>query len=191
MDPDASAFPPRQSNCVQWNRVSDKLSATTGHANQMPTRARTPATDGSALHLDNQMCFALYSASLTMTKFYQPLLRKLKVTYPQYLVLLVLWEQDAQIVSELGEKLFLDSGTLTPLLKRLESVNYVRRVRDASDERRVIVSLTPAGRALRQRALTLHDRVACATQCSASDRASLTRQLGRLRSALKETLISR
>ncbi len=157
----------------------------------MPAKPSTPSTDASALHLDNQMCFALYSASLTMTRFYQPLLRKLKVTYPQYLVLLVLWEQDAQSVSELGEKLFLDSGTLTPLLKRLESINYVRRARDASDERRVIASLTPAGRALRQRALTLHDQVACATQCSASDRVSLTRQLGRLRSALRETLISR
>ena len=157
----------------------------------MPSRPRTPATSAPALHLDNQMCFALYSASLTMTKFYQPLLRKLKVTYPQYLVLLVLWEKDAQIVSELGAKLFLDSGTLTPLLKRLEAIDYVRRVRDASDERRVIVSLTPVGRALRQRALTLHDQVACATQCPASERASLTRQLGRLRGALKETLTSR
>ena len=137
------------------------------------------------------MCFALYSASLTMTKVYQPLLKKLKVTYPQYLVLLVLWEQDERTVSELGEKLFLDSGTLTPLLKRLETVNYVRRLRDASDERRVIVSLTPAGRALRQRALMLHEEVACATHCSATERASLTRQLGRLRGALKETLTER
>ena len=157
----------------------------------MSPKTRPRATAASALHLDNQMCFALYSASLTMTKFYQPLLRKLKVTYPQYLVLLVLWEKDAQIVSELGEKLFLDSGTLTPLLKRLESVDCVRRARDASDERRVVVSLTPTGRALRQRALALHDQVACATQCSSSVRASLTRQLGRLRGVLKETLISR
>ena len=157
----------------------------------MPARSRTPASAPTGLHLDNQMCFALYSTSLTMTKFYQPMLRKLKLTYPQYLVLLVLWEKDGQIVSELGEKLFLDSGTLTPLLKRLESVNYVRRARDAGDERRVIVSLTPAGRTLKQRALELHEQVACATQCSASDRASLTRQLGRLRSALKATLINR
>ncbi len=157
----------------------------------MPARPRTSASATAALHLDNQICFALYSASLTMTKVYQPLLRKLKVTYPQYLVLLVLWERDGQIVSELGEKLFLDSGTLTPLLKRLESVDYLRRARDASDERRVIVSLTPAGRALKQRALALHDQVACATQCSASERASLTRQLARLRGVLKETLIDR
>ncbi len=157
----------------------------------MPAKSRTLATDAAALHLDNQMCFALYSASLTMTKIYRPLLKKLKVTYPQYLVLLVLWEQDARSVSELGEKLFLDSGTLTPLLKRLETVNYVRRERDASDERRVIVSLTPTGRGLRQRALMLYDRVACATQYSSGERASLMRQLGRLRGTLKETLTER
>ena len=157
----------------------------------MPAKSRTRATEASALHLDNQMCFALYSASLTMTKIYHPMLKKLKVTYPQYLVLLVLWEQDERTVSELGAKLFLDSGTLTPLLKRLETVNYVHRARDASDERRVIVSLTPTGRALRQRALTLHHQVACATQCSVSERASLTRQLGRLRGALKESLTKR
>ena len=157
----------------------------------MPNRPRTRASDSTALHLDNQMCFALYSASLTMTKIYQPLLKKLKVTYPQYLVLLVLWEQDKRTVSELGEKLFLDSGTLTPLLKRLEAANCVRRERDPGDERRVIVSLSPAGRALRQRALTLHDEVACAMQCPASERAMLIRQLARLRGALKVRLTER
>lgn len=158
---------------------------------QTPIKPRRRAAEASALHLENQLCFALYSVSLTMTKIYQPLLKKLKVTYPQYLVLLVLWEQDERIVSELGEKLFLDSGTLTPLLKRLEIVGYVRRLRDASDERRVIVSLTPAGRVLRQRAFALHEEVACAAQCSATERASLTRQLGRLRGALKQTLNAR
>ncbi len=157
----------------------------------MPNKSRTRTTDSTTLHLDNQLCFALYSTSLTMTRVYQPLLRKLKVTYPQYLVLLVLWEHDERTVSALGEKLFLDSGTLTPLLKRLESVNYVRRERDANDERRVIVSLTPAGRALRQRAQALHDQVACSTRCSATERASLTRQLGRLRNMLKQTLTER
>lgn len=157
----------------------------------MPTQPRPSASDATVLRLDNQMCFALYSASLTMTRIYQPLLKTLQVTYPQYLVLLVLWEQDARSVSELGEKLFLDSGTLTPLLKRLEAVSYVRRERDASDERRVIVSLTPTGRALHQRALKLHGHVACATQCSAGERASLVRRLGRLRGTLKEALIER
>lgn len=148
---------------------------------------RRAAVDASAaaLNVDNQMCFALYSASLSMTKIYQPLLRRVKLTYPQYLVLLVLWERDGRSVSDLGEKLFLDSGTLTPLLKRLEAAGYVRRARDAADERRVTISLTPAGRALQRQAASVHDVVACATQCSASERKALTTQLARLRSALR------
>ena len=153
-----------------------------------PKRLAVDSKEAAALLLDNQMCFALYSVSLTMTKIYKPLLTQLDLTYPQYLVLLVLWKQDKQAVSELGERLFLDSGTLTPLLKRLEALNYVRRERDAADERRVIVSLTPAGRALRRRALTVHEKVAYATQCSAGERALLTRQLGHLRTALKQSL---
>ena len=86
-------------------------------------------TSSAMLLLDNQLCFALYSTSLAMTKLYKPLLEALGLTYPQYLVLLVLWEQDGLTVSELGERLFLDSGTLTPLLKRLESSGLVSRQR--------------------------------------------------------------
>src|SRR3989338_8092204 len=102
-----------------------------------------------ALLLDNQLCFALYSASLAMTKLYKPLLDELGLTYPQYLALLVLWEQDSLMVSELGERLYLDSGTLTPLLKRLETSGLVSRLRDVEDERRVHISLTAAGRKLK------------------------------------------
>ena len=98
---------------------------------------RTPTSENSpspaALRLDNQVCFALYSASLAMTKLYKPLLDDIGLTYPQYLVMLVLWEQDGITVSELGERLYLDSGTLTPLLKRLEASGHIRRTRDAQD----------------------------------------------------------
>ena len=110
---------------------------------------RTPTSENSpspaALRLDNQVCFALYSASLAMTKLYKPLLDDIGLTYPQYLVMLVLWEQDGITVSELGERLYLDSGTLTPLLKRLEASGHIRRTRDAQDERRVRIALTPQG----------------------------------------------
>ena len=151
-------------------------------------RLAVDSKEAAGLLLDNQMCFALYSASLTMTKIYKPLLTQLALTYPQYLVLLLLWEQDEKTVSELGERLFLDSGTLTPLLKRLEALGYVRRERDAADERRVIVSLTSTGRALYRRALAVQDEVACATQCSASERKAMTAQLCKLRVALKQSL---
>ena len=106
---------------------------------------------GELLRLDNQLCFALYSASLTMTKVYKPLLKALGLTYPQYLAMLVLWERDGLPVKDIGERLFLDSGTLTPLLKRLVLMGYVTRARDADDERRVLVTLTADGLALRDR----------------------------------------
>jgi Ohr subfamily peroxiredoxin len=105
----------------------------------MPSRSLTP---DQALQLDNQLCFALYSASLAMTKLYKPLLDELGLTYPQYLVMLVLWEGDGLMVSELGQRLSLDSGTLTPLLKRLEAAGLISRLRDVQDERRVHIHLT-------------------------------------------------
>ena len=107
------------------------------------------------LQLDNQLCFALYSASLAMTKVYKPLLTALGLTYPQYLAMLVLWERDGLMVSELGEKLYLDSGTLTPLLKRLESSGFITRLRALDDERRVYITLTSAGRKLKVRAANI------------------------------------
>ena len=136
------------------------------------------------LLLDNQMCFALYSASLTMTKVYKPLLQKFGLTYPQYLVMLVLWEQDERSVSELGARLYLDSGTLTPLLKRLETLAFITRSRDAIDERRVIVALTTTGRRLHEQSLTVPQNISCATECSLPELKTLTRQLGELRAAL-------
>ena len=109
----------------------------------MGSNKKTLTTD-SALLLDNQLCFALYSTSLAMTKLYKPLLEELGLTYPQYLVMLVLWEQDDVAVSELGSRLYLDSGTLTPLLKRMEAAGLLARSRSAEDERRVNIALTEA-----------------------------------------------
>src|SRR6188768_3304422 len=106
-------------------------------------------TVDAMLQLDNQLCFALYSASLAMTKLYKPLLEELGLTYPQYLAMLVLWERDDLMVSELGERLYLDSGTLTPLLKRLEAAGLIARTRAVQEERRVHISLTAAGRKLK------------------------------------------
>ncbi len=145
---------------------------------------RDDFTPDEALQLDNQLCFALYSASLAMTKLYKPLLVRLDLTYPQYLVMLTLWEQDGQSVSAIGERLFLDSGTLTPLLKRLEAAGLVERVRSAQDERRVQVSLTPAGRKLKLRARPIPVCILDASQCSLPEVAALTRQLQALRGQL-------
>ena len=114
-----------------------------------PKHRRAAARQDDWLQLDHQLCFALYAASLAMTKLYKPLLEPLGLTYPQYLVMLVLWQADGLTVSQLGERLALDSGTLTPLLKRLEAAGLVQRLRDTADERRVLLQLTPAGRALK------------------------------------------
>ena len=145
-------------------------------------RAEIPADQ--ALLLDNQLCFALYSASLAMTKLYKPLLDKLGLTYPQYLAMLVLWEQDGLMVSELGQRLSLDSGTLTPLLKRLEALGLVSRLRDVADERRVHISLTPAGRKLKAKATDIPACVLAASQCSLPELIQLTRQVRSLRERL-------
>jgi MarR family transcriptional regulator, organic hydroperoxide resistance regulator len=107
------------------------------------------------LQLDNQLCFPLYAASRMVTKLYQPLLEKLGITYPQYLILLVLWENDELSVNEIGKKLMLETNTLTPLLKRMEVKGIVKRTRSKSDERRVIVKLTDKGDALKQSALCI------------------------------------
>lgn len=142
------------------------------------------ANTDAMLRLDNQLCFALYSASLAMTRLYQPLLGALGMTYPQYLAMLVLWEQDGLSVSELGERLLLDSGTLTPLLKRMESSGLVTRQRDARDERRVHITLTPAGRALKKQAANIPGCILRATHCSIPELVSLTGQVQALRRQL-------
>ena len=147
----------------------------------MATHKLTP---DQALLLDNQLCFALYSTSLAMTRLYKPLLDELGLTYPQYLAMLVLWERDGLMVSELGERLYLDSGTLTPLLKRLEACGLVARIRDVQDERRVHITLTPAGRKLKARAAGIPGCILSASQCSIPELISLTQQVQALRQRL-------
>ena len=137
-----------------------------------------------ALLLDNQLCFALYSTSLAMTRLYKPLLDGLGITYPQYLVLLVLWERDDLSVSELGERLFLDSGTLTPLLKRMESAGLIKRIRAPDDERRVHITLTPGGRKLKARAGTVALCVLNATHYAIPELVALTNKVQGLRQRL-------
>ncbi|KGX87879.1 MarR family transcriptional regulator [Pontibacillus halophilus JSM 076056 = DSM 19796] len=104
------------------------------------------------LRLENQLCFSVYATAREITKLYRPLLEELNVTYPQYLVLLVLWEEDRLTVKELGHRLYLDSGTLTPMLKRMEQADYLQRIRSKEDERVVVVTLTEKGRAARKQA---------------------------------------
>jgi DNA-binding MarR family transcriptional regulator len=136
------------------------------------------------LRLDEQLCFALYSTSLAMNKVYRKLLAPLGLTYPQYLVMMVLWERDGVSVSEVGGRLFLDSATLTPLLKRLEAAGLIDRVRAASDERQVIVTLTQAGKDLKQRAAQVPMAAFGTMRCSVDQVHAVKRQLETLRDSL-------
>lgn len=147
----------------------------------MPKSSKRP---DSMLALDNQLCFALYSASLAMTKTYKPLLEKIGLTYPQYLVMLVLWQEEDLLVKYIGEKLFLDSGTLTPLLKRLEASGLILRTRDLQDERQVRITLTKEGRALNRRAHDIPAQVQCASGQPVDALASLRSQLASIRDNL-------
>ncbi|GJD52557.1 Organic hydroperoxide resistance transcriptional regulator [Methylobacterium crusticola] len=134
-------------------------------------------TGVDALRLDNQLCYALYAASHRMTKCYRPLLERLGLTYPQYLVLIVLWETDGLTVSEIGRRLRLDSGTLTPVLKRLESAGFVRRTRRQVDEREVEVSLTDEGLALQDAAVEVRRTVVHHLQMTEAEIAELRTRL--------------
>ena len=136
------------------------------------------------LQLDLQLCFALYSTMLGMNKVYRALLKNLGLTYPQYLVMLVLWEQDKQTVSEVGVRLFLDSPTLTPLLKRLEVAGFVARNRSSADERQVIISLTTAGKRLHERAVAVPGCVAAALECAPGEIDAIRTRLTDLRTKL-------
>lgn len=136
------------------------------------------------LALDNQFCFALYSASLAMTKTYKPYLDRLGITYPQYLVMLVLWEQDDVLVKSIGERLFLDSGTLTPLLKRLETSGLIARARDDADERQVRITLTREGRLLKKKAMEIPRQMLCASGQSQAAIGNLRAQLSVIRDDL-------
>jgi DNA-binding MarR family transcriptional regulator len=151
-----------------------------------------PSTDpkamARALRLDAQLCFALHSTSLAMTKVYRKLLAPLDLTYPQYLVLLVLWEGDELTVSAIGERLFLDSATLTPLLKRLEAAGLLTRERAVEDERRVVIRLTRAGKALQAKASDVPYNVFCAAGMAKDQLAPLKAQLDALRAHLQDNI---
>src|ERR1700726_3207894 len=118
------------------------------------------------LLLGNQLCFAIYSTAHAFNRVYKPLLDRLGLTYPQYLVMMVLWERDGVPVKDIGERLFLDSGTLTPLLKRLEAAHLLKRTRSAEDERQVLISLTSQGQTLREKARTVPQSILAASACS-------------------------
>lgn len=147
----------------------------------------TDAADTDLLALDTQFCFALYSTSLAMTKTYKGLLEKLGLTYPQYLVMLVLWKKDNVLVKDIGEQLLLDSGTLTPLLKRLEALELLTRTRDEHDERQVRIALTREGRNLKRKASTIPSQVMCATGKSQNALLDLRAQLMQVRHDLLES----
>lgn len=143
-----------------------------------------PAPHADPLKLDNQLCFALYSANLAMHKLYRQLLQEVGLTYPQYLVMLVLWERDDLSVSEIGQRLFLDSATLTPLLKRLQANGLVTRNRGSDDERQVRIGLTAQGTQLRLKAESVPGQVFCAVDCGLDELKVLKDQLETLRSQL-------
>lgn len=139
----------------------------------------------NGLALDNQLCFAVYSASHALTRLYKPMLDALGITYPQYLVLMVLWERDGIRVGEIGERLMLETSTLTPLLKRLETLGLVSRARSPQDERQVIISLTQKGRGLRAKAAGVPERMFAATGCSLPEIQELREALVALRGRLR------
>src|SRR5215831_653485 len=145
--------------------------------------ARKPASDVPLL-LGNQLCFAVYSTAHAFNRFYKPHLDRVGLTYPQYLVMMVLWEEDGMAVKEIGERLFLDSGTLTPLLKRMEAAGLIRRTRSTEDERQVIVALTPQGEALKEKARSLPLSILAASECSVPELAALKKEVEQLRDKL-------
>jgi DNA-binding MarR family transcriptional regulator len=147
----------------------------------MPAKAATH----DDLKLDDFLCFAVYSASHAFGRVYKPMLDRLGLTYPQYLAMVALWESDDQTVGALGDRLGLESNTLTPLLKRLETAGYVRRDRDPRDERQVRVSLTEAGRALRAEAEKVPACILEASGLEAADLGRLRQQITALRGALE------
>ncbi|EIK95543.1 regulatory protein, MarR [Pseudomonas sp. M47T1] len=153
-------------------------------------RPTSSAAEGHCddLLLDSQLCFALYSTSLLMTKVYKPLLQALDLTYPQYLTMMVLWEKDGLTVGEISTRLLTDPGSLTPLLKRLEAEGLLSRTRSREDERVVIVELTERGRALREKAKSIPGCILAATGSTVDRLRQLQGELLELRGHLHQNL---
>ena len=137
------------------------------------------------LKLENQLCFPLYAAAKETVKLYRPFLEKMNLTYTQYIAMLVFWEHKKMNVKELGEKLYLDSGTLTPVLKSLEAKGFVRRYRSTEDERVLLVEVTEAGKALRDEALSVPAQMACHVALSQEEGLTLYKLLYKLLSAVE------
>ena len=150
---------------------------------QTSEEGRLPAP---SVALDDQLCFALYAASRAMTARYRPMLEELGLTYPQYLVMMLLWEEDHQTVGQLGHRLALDSGTLSPLLKRLTSAGLVTRHRRVEDERSVAIALTDAGRELRERAYAISQDMICALSLDVGEFSDLKQTLNVLTHRVNE-----
>ena len=146
--------------------------------------ARKPLAADQPLKLDNQICFAVYSAAHAFNRVYKPLLDRLGLTYPQYLVMLVLWERDGVAVKEIGERLHLDSGTLTPLLKRLEQAGLIKRTRSTEDERQVLIDLTSPAQALKEKARAVPPSILAASQCSIAELSAVKDEIVALRDRL-------
>jgi MarR family transcriptional regulator, organic hydroperoxide resistance regulator len=146
--------------------------------------ARKPVAVDQPLKLDNQICFAVYSAAHAFNRVYKPLLDRLGLTYPQYLVMLVLWERDGVPLKDIGQRLFLDSGTLTPLLKRLEAAQLIKRTRSKEDERQVLIALTAHGQALKEKARAVPMSILDASACSVGELIAMKDQIVALRDRL-------
>ena len=140
--------------------------------------------DDEALRLHNQLCFAVYSTAHAFNRVYKPLLDRLGLTYPQYLVMLALWERDGVPLKEIGERLFLDSGTLTPLLKRLEQAGQIKRTRSTEDERQVLIGLTAQGHALKDKARSVPLSILDASSCSVAELSDVRNEIVALRDRL-------
>jgi DNA-binding MarR family transcriptional regulator len=138
----------------------------------------------AALRLDNQICFAIYATAHAFNKAYKPLLEPLGLTYPQYLVMMALWEQDELRVKDIGRRLNLDSGTLSPLLKRLEKAGFIERLRGNKDERQVHVQLTSIGRHLETKAQSIMPEIVRLTGCEIGELGTLKKALYGLKASL-------
>ena len=167
-----------------------RVRASTANGENAEPAARETISAAESQKLDNQLCFAVYAAAHAFGRAYRNLLGRHELTYPQYLVLMVLWEEDGLSVKEIGERLFLDSGTLTPLLKRLEASGRVRRARDRPDERQVSIFLTEAGEALRQTLACVPDEAGDMTGFQPKDRQGLLHDLVSIRQSLRDKTLA-
>jgi DNA-binding MarR family transcriptional regulator len=176
---------------IEIKCLGNHIDARAPPANEDVMARKSSAEKSSAdfpLRLDNQICFAVYSTAHAFNRVYKPLLDKLGLTYPQYLVMLVLWERDGVPVKDIGERLFLDSGTLTPLLKRLEAAELIKRSRSTEDERQVLIALTAKGESLREKARAVPQSILAASACSVGELVAMKNEIVALRDRLNAVL---